>query len=203
MNFDVFGHWKGGAVRDAGDEAIREHGRNALDNIEIGGLESLYGANKEDVANYIKKKFQDELNNSPLRDRAIAAGLTGADGAGGADWGADRGAYLSKITQAEEAKTKANKEEERGYLADIRQEGYRRQDALHAHTASEAAADRTLTRDLNRSDKNLSMQMAVMNQELADKRMAYDRETRAMDKRDRAIASLMSGIGQLGGAFSL
>jgi len=33
--------------------------------------------------------------------------------------------------------------------------------------------------------------------------MAYDRETRRMDKRDRAIAQLMQGLGQLGGAFSL
>ena len=47
------------------------------------------------------------------------------------------------------------------------------------------------------------MQIAQMNSELADKRMAYDRETRTMDKRDRMIATLMSGLGQLGGAFSL
>jgi len=42
-----------------------------------------------------------------------------------------------------------------------------------------------------------------MNADLADKRMDYDRETRSMDKRDRMIAQLMSGLGSLGGAFSL
>ena len=49
----------------------------------------------------------------------------------------------------------------------------------------------------------MQMQIAQMNADLADKRMAYDRETKRMDRRDRAIAQLMSGLGQLGGAFSL
>ena len=47
------------------------------------------------------------------------------------------------------------------------------------------------------------MQIAMMNNELSEKRMAYDRETRSMDRRDKMIAQLMSGLGSLGGAFAL
>jgi len=72
-----------------------------------------------------------------------------------------------------------------------------------AHTASENAKDRALTRDLDLSSTDLQMQMKLMDSELADKRMAYDRETRRMDRRDRMIAQLMSSLGQLGGAFAL
>ena len=72
-----------------------------------------------------------------------------------------------------------------------------------AHTSKESAADRALTRDMTISSNDLAMQMKFMDSDLADKRMAYDRETRRMDKRDRMIANLMSGIGQLGGAFAL
>ena len=50
---------------------------------------------------------------------------------------------------------------------------------------------------------DLTMQLGMMDADLADKRLAYDRETRSMDKRDRMIAQLMSSIGSLGGAFSL
>lgn len=50
---------------------------------------------------------------------------------------------------------------------------------------------------------DLTMQLGMMDADLADKRLAYDRETRSMDKRDRMIAQLMSSIGSLGGAFAL
>ena len=56
-------------------------------------------------------------------------------------------------------------------------------------------------RDDNRND--LTLQLAQMDSALADKRLAYDRETRSMDKRDKAIAALMAGLGSLGGAFVL
>jgi hypothetical protein len=45
--------------------------------------------------------------------------------------------------------------------------------------------------------------MQVMQNDLAEKRMDYDRETARMDRRSAAIAQLMSGLGSLGGAFSL
>ena len=65
----------------------------------------------------------------------------------------------------------------------------------------ESALDRKQTQELAILSGDHQMQIAQMNQELADKRMGYDRETRRMDKRDRMIAQLMSGLGQLGSAF--
>ena len=49
------------------------------------------------------------------------------------------------------------------------------------------------SRDDNRND--LTLQLAQRDSALADKRLAYDRETRSMDKRDKAIAALMAGLG--------
>ena len=63
-------------------KTIRKHGSKALDNIDIGLLESGFGATEDHVRNYIKKKQQETLNSSELRNRAINAGLTGADGFG-------------------------------------------------------------------------------------------------------------------------
>lgn len=64
-------------------------------------------------------------------------------------------------------------------------------------------ADKRFQRERDDARNDLTLQLAVMDGQLSDKRMQYDRETRAMDKRDRAIATLMSGLGSLGGAFSL
>ena len=72
-----------------------------------------------------------------------------------------------------------------------------------AHTSEQNALQRR--HDMERGDKrdSLSLQMQVMQNDLAEKRMDYDRETRRMDKRTAAIAQLMSGLGSLGGAFAL
>ena len=72
-----------------------------------------------------------------------------------------------------------------------------------AHTSEQNALTRR--HENERSDKRdaLSLQMQVMQNNLAEKRMDYDRETARMDKRSAAIAQLMSGLGSLGGAFSL
>ena len=77
------------------------------------------------------------------------------------------------------------------------------QENRFAYQDKQNRLDRRLDREL--SDNNQSMQLALgqMNADLADKRMEYDRETRRMDKRSAAIAQLMSGLGSLGGAFSL
>jgi hypothetical protein len=102
-----------------------------------------------------------------------------------------------------EQKEKDKTNEQRTYEAGIRQEGYDRTDKRYLHERQEARRDRNLTRDLSIQSNDLAMQMKLMDSDLADKRMAYDRETRRMDRRDRMIAQLMSGIGQLGGAFAL
>ena len=236
MNLDLLGNWKGGAIKDAGDEAIREHGSKALDNIDIGLLESGFGATEDHVRNYIKRKQQEALNSSELRNRAINAGLTGADGSGGADFDDTTGSYLSKIVKQEEAKKKQadaqalgiKREEAKAAQTralELGQQGIDaantrfstqlesqrldnqanrdQQNAQYAHTSEQNALTRR--HETERGDKRdaLSLQMQVMQNDLAEKRMDYDRETSRMDKRSAAIAQLMSGLGSLGGAFSL
>ncbi len=225
MNFDILGNWQGGAIRDAGDEAIRKYGKDALNNIDIGILESGFGATNDHVRNYIKNKQQGALNDSELRARAISAGLTGADGSGGADFGDTQGSYLSKIVKQEKAVKKQEKalarqekkEDNATALSNATtlkgmdlQAGrdqfnatLQSQQNQFAHTAEQNALTRR--HETERGDKRdaLSLQMQVMQNDLAEKRMDYDRETRRMDKRSAAIAQLMSGLGSLGGAFAL
>ena len=74
-------------------------------------------------------------------------------------------------------------------------------DKRRAHEKSEQALDRRHASERGDKKDSLQMQMAIMQNDLAEKRMDYDRETARMDKRDRMIAQLMSGLGQLGGAF--
>ena len=236
MNFDILGNWKGGAVRDAGDEAIRKYGKDALNNIDIGILESGFGANPDLVKNYIKRKQQDVLNNSALRERAINAGLTGADGAGGADFDDTQGSYLAKIVRQEKDVKKQDLRQARvermedndlaiGNQLRLGQQGIdanaaegnlnrlaaqdqylhqsKSQEARYAFERGENKMDRRHQAELQDNSNDLQMQMSLMQNDLAEKRMDYDRETRSMDKRSAAIAQLMSGLGSLGGAFSL
>ena len=65
----------------------------------------------------------------------------------------------------------------------------------------ESSLDRKQTMDLAILSGDREMAIQQMNAELADKRMDYDRETRRMDKRDRMIAQLLSGLGALGASF--
>ena len=236
MNLDILGNWKGGAISDAGDEAIRKYGKDAINNIDIGLLESAYGATDDHVRNYIKNKQQGALNDSALRARAINAGLVGADGSGGADFGDTTGSFLAKIVKQEKAVSKQDKAQARierkednttalnSQLAlgkqtiDANAEEGRQnrlaaqdqylhssntQEARYAHERSEGRLDRRHQAELADSKEGLQMQMAIMQNDLAEKRMDYDRETARMDKRSAAIAQLMSGLGSLGGAFSL
>ena len=70
------------------------------------------------------------------------------------------------------------------------------------HQAEQADLNRALERQLSNNSNDLQMQMSFMNADLEEKRMAYKEETRRMDRRDRMIANLMSGIGQLGAGFA-
>ncbi len=76
-------------------------------------------------------------------------------------------------------------------------------DKRRAHEASEGKLNRRHQSELADQSNNMQMQMSIMSNDLAEKRMDYDRETRRMDKRSAAIAQLMSGLGSLGGAFAL
>jgi len=75
--------------------------------------------------------------------------------------------------------------------------------ARRTHEAGQARLDRTHQSQLADQSNDVQMQMSLMTNDLSEKRMDYDRETRRMDKRTAAIAQLMSGLGSLGGAFSL
>ena len=124
------------------------------------------------------------------------------------------GMGASEIVRLGTAQKTANREKKEGEARTevIRQET--RSDKIREESATERAkirsddraaqrADNKLTRDLAVLSGDREMAIAQMNSDLADKRMDYDRETRRMDKRSQAIAQLMSGLGSLGGAFSL
>ena len=89
MNVDLLGHWRGGAVEDAAQEAIRKHGTQALNNIDIGPLEGLYGATPELVKSRIKTIQQQAINDDPmLQALGVRAGLPVFGNSGGmADFG--------------------------------------------------------------------------------------------------------------------
>jgi len=120
------------------------------------------------------------------------------------------GTINSAISQLKESNRVADKNEVKaethrleGRSDKIRTEAYLDAEKIRANDKAEARADRRLTMDLASLSGDREMAIAQMNADLADKRMDYDRETRRMDKRSAAIAQLMSGLGSLGGAFSL
>ncbi len=72
-----------------------------------------------------------------------------------------------------------------------------------AFNRKENDLNRKQERELSDSQNSLQMQMAIMQNDLSEKRMDYDRETVRLDRRDAAIAQLMSGLGSLSGVFNL
>ena len=101
----------------------------------------------------------------------------------------------------QEVKTETIRQETRGDK--IRADAYLDAAKIRSDDRAAQREDNRLTRDLSMLSGDREMAIAQMNSDLADKRMDYDRETRRMDKRSQAIAQLMSGLGSLGGAFSL
>ena len=209
----------GGANREAADEAIRE-GRE----VQLGPLEKFFGATVEDAENIVKKKTQKDLQ-TRYGPQLAELGLM-------VDWGESEADVQRKIgtriqkradgqVKKKDAQTKQalqiardEKDKDRGLTE--RLEGnkltsennrfnatLKSQQEQYAFEGEQRALDRSLDRQLSNNSTDMQMQIAQMNADLADKRMAYDRETKRMDRRDRAIAQLMSGLGQLGGAFSL
>jgi len=106
-------------------------------------------------------------------------------------------------TQRLEGVAAGIREDEKTERANIRSSDLELQRENNNFNRELQRADNKLTRDLGILQSDNQMQIAQMNADLADKRMDYDRETRRMDKRSAAIAQLMSGLGSLGGAFSL
>jgi len=105
----------------------------------------------------------------------------------------------NKKANKEEVKTETLRQE--GVIADREEAGRTERANIRADDRAAQRADNKLTRDLGILTNDKDMAIAQMNADLADKRMDYDRETRSMDKRDRMIAQLMSGLGSLGSAF--
>ena len=101
--------------------------------------------------------------------------------------------------QAQHQQSQANLKANQDQFAFTSRESARQR----AHESQESAADRALTRDLSNASDDMKMQLAWMDSDLQDKRMAYDRETRRLDRRDKHIANLMASIGSLGGAFAI
>ena len=207
----IWDNWASGANQDAANEAIRTGNP-----VNMGLLENFYG-NKDDAENIVKKAKQDQLK-STYGSALAEVGLM-------VDWGEDEESVKSKLfrTRQERATGQENKKRAQAKqdaagvhsnnLA-ISQQGIeaesnrfstqlKSEENRYAHTSKENALQRA--HDSERGDKrdSLNLQMQVMQNDLSEKRMDYDRETRRMDKRTAAIAQLMSGLGSLGGAFSL
>jgi hypothetical protein len=105
--------------------------------------------------------------------------------------------------KADKAEVKTETLRQEGVIADREEAGRTERANIRSDDRAAQRADNKLTRDLGILTNDKDMAIAQMNSDLADKRMDYDRETRRMDKRSQAIAQLMSGLGSLGGAFSL
>ena len=222
--------WTGGANRDAANEAIREGREVQLGPLERlwGGtkkdaenivksetqkqLQRTYGAKLAELGLMVDWGDTEStiLSKIGTRIQQRADGQTRKKDAQEyrntqiaiADKEKDR--ELTRTTEqnkltAQNNQLSAQLESQRNEFAHTSRENH----ATRQFERTERALDRRHERELGDSKDNLQMQMAMMQSDLADKRMAYDRETQRMDRRDRMIAQLMQGIGQLGGAFSL
>jgi hypothetical protein len=201
--------WQGGANTEAAEYAIKM-GTPAKAN----WYQKMFGATDEDAQNIVLRRQQERLNQQYGATMA-QLGLTGAD------WGEDEQDVLSKIANRKEerdigqrnrleakdekrtadalsANLKINQQQidaQNDRFAFTSQENTRQR----THEASERSKDRSLERDLGSMSSDMKMQMAFIQQDIENKRMEYDRETRRMDRRDANIAQLMKGLGQLGG----
>jgi hypothetical protein len=217
----MFGHFRGGANQDAADEAIRTG-----EPVKLGLLERLYGGTKEDAENIVKTDKKKALESAYGSDLA-RLGLMVDWGESEQSVKSKIFATAQKQKAGQEAKVRAQNLKDSGTVHErtvqLAQQGFdanaaegrlsrdaakdqylhssKTQEARYAHERSEGRLDRRQQMELSDSKDGLQMQMAIMNNDLAEKRMDYDRETRSMDKRDRMIAQLMSGLGSLGAAF--
>tara|TARA_R110002050_G_scaffold109086_3_gene220127 strand:+ start:44 stop:694 length:651 start_codon:yes stop_codon:yes gene_type:complete len=183
-------------------------------------LGSISGANQQGVDNK-----RSAVNNAAANRYLEQSGRTRAELGITPDQRLTVGGVETAVRELKEGKVKANQERLRGYTTSDRDSGYaqqglmgrqqieasnnqflaqqKSQDARYAHTDQQNRLDRGLERELSSNNTEMQMALGQMNADLADKRIDYDRETRRMDKRTAAIAQLMSGLGSLGGAFSL
>ena len=207
----IWDSWAGGANQDAADEALRTGNP-----VNLGLLENFYG-NKEDAENIVKKAKQDQLK-STYGTALSEVGLM-------VDWGEDEQSVKSKLFRRRQERATGQEDKRRAQAKQdaagvhsnnlaLGQQGIdanaaqylhssNQQTARYAHERGENKMERRHQAELADGSNDLQMQMQIMQSDLSDKRMDYDRETRRMDKRSAAIAQLMSGLGSLGGTFAL
>lgn len=164
----------------------------------------------------IGKKVRDAKETEQARKLAIATGVDPSklDGLGvGGIASLTRDQKQTNVNDAWENSPQTKQEQDRYYdlqqdkLADRKdardQLTFSREDAQNQRMFArrESALDRAQTQDLAILSQGHQMKLAQMNQDLAEKRMGYDRETKRMDRRDAMIAQLLAGLGQLGSAF--
>ena len=65
-----------------------------------------------------------------------------------------------------------------------------------------ARIDKDFNREELQANTNLQLQLGLMNADTASERLAYDKETRRLDRRDMAIAQLMQGAGNIASLFA-
>ena len=213
MDINSFLGFDRGANKEAADYARQNDGQ-----ISINPLQRFFGADESDVQNILNRENQKSLNSTYGAALALA-------GRGGADWGESESSIQGRIASGQRQMKAAEETKQRGYKKEDAATALNNATTLKsmdlqagrdqfnatlqsqqnqfAHTAEQNALTRR--HEIERGDKRdaLSLQMQVMQNDLAEKRMDYDRETRRMDKRSNAIAQLMSGLGSLGGAFAL
>jgi hypothetical protein len=213
MDINSFLGFDRGANKEAADYARQNDGQ-----ISINPLQRFFGADESDVQNILNRENQKSLNSTYGAALALA-------GRGGADWGESESSIQGRIASGQRQMKASEEAKQRGYATSDRDAGFaqqsslgrqqieasnnqfiaqqKSQDARFAHTDKQNRLDRGLERELASNSQEMNLAIAQMNSDLADKRMDYDRETARMDKRSAAIAQLMSGLGSLGGAFSL
>ena len=114
-----------------------------------------------------------------------------------------------KTTNRDAAETKAQgredkiREDGKTERAEIRSSDRQYQADQLAHSEKMRRLDNKHATNLSILSGDRQMAIAQMEQDIRNKQMDYDRETRRLDKRSQAIAQLLSGLGPLGGAFSL
>ena len=208
----IFGFDRG-ANREAADYARQNDGQ-----IAINGWQRLFGADESDVRNILNTEQRNALNQE-LGGVAALAGRSGAlDGETRTQMQGRIAAGQREMKAAEEAKQRGYKATDaataltqattlKGMDLQAGRDQYlhssNQQTARYAHERGENQLERRHQAELADGSNDLQMQMQIMQSDLSDKRMDYDRETRRMDKRSAAIAQLMSGLGSLGGAFTL
>ena len=202
-----------GANKEAADYARQNDGQ-----ISINPWQRLFGADDQDVQNILDTDQRKALN----RELGGAAALVGRSGALN---GETRTQMQGRIAAGQRSMKAAEEAKQRGYVREdnataltnattlkgmdltAARDQYlhssKQQENRYAHERGENKMDRRHQSELADSSNDLQMQMSIMQNDISEKRMDYDRETRRMDKRSAAIAQLMSGLGSLGGAFAL